>query len=105
MWLSGKFYFFFRNLTNLNSILTALGENFIKVVDYCQKIGILEYPVCFKNVLFFIYKTGRSCKMVSIIINATPVCENAVFVVFVLLFSVVIIFLVISFHLQLCNYH
>ena len=44
------FYFFFRNPTNLNMILTALGGNFIKLANYCQKIGILEYPVCFKNV-------------------------------------------------------
>ena len=44
------FNLFFRNLTSLNLLLTTFGKNFIKVADYCQKIGILEYPVCFKNV-------------------------------------------------------
>ena len=41
------FNFFFRNLTSVNSLFTALSKNFIKVADSCQKIRILEYPVCF----------------------------------------------------------
>ena len=42
-----KFNFFFRNLASLTSLLTAPGKNFTEVADYCQKIGVLEYPICF----------------------------------------------------------
>ena len=34
-------------LIDLNLLFTAFGKNFIKVTDSCQKIRILEYPVCF----------------------------------------------------------
>ena len=46
-----KFNFFFRNLANLTWFLIAPGKNFIEVADHCQKIGVLEYPICFWNVL------------------------------------------------------
>ena len=42
-----KFNFFSRNLASLSSFFAALGKNLIEVADYCQKIGVLEYPICF----------------------------------------------------------
>jgi len=42
-----KFNFFFRNLASVTLLLTAPGKNFTEVADYCQKIGVLEYPICF----------------------------------------------------------
>jgi len=38
---------FFRNLASLTLLLTAPGKNFTEVADYCQKIDVLEYPICF----------------------------------------------------------
>ena len=44
---AAKLNFFFRNLASLTSFLTTLGKTFIEVTDYCQEIGVLEYPICF----------------------------------------------------------
>jgi len=44
---AAKFNFFFKNLASHTSFLTTLGKTFIEVTDYCQEIGVLEYPICF----------------------------------------------------------
>ena len=44
---AAKFNFLFRNLASLTSFLTTLGKTFFEATDYCQEIGVLEYPICF----------------------------------------------------------
>ena len=44
---AAKFNFFFTNLVSHTSFMTTLGKTFIEVTDYCQEIGVLEYPICF----------------------------------------------------------
>ena len=45
-----QFNTFFENLSTVKSFLGVLGKNFTNIAYYCQKIAVLEYPVCFKNV-------------------------------------------------------